>query len=97
LQDFDSRAKFDAGKARAAKAVGGRTAQTGTCAVADKGTTASNITTPYITKYRTVLCKHWLREEKCPYGADCSFAHGKTQLKKREALSVAPLTMADSP
>ncbi|RNF21695.1 uncharacterized protein Tco025E_03290 [Trypanosoma conorhini] len=35
-------------------------------------------------KFRTALCEFYLRQEKCPFGARCVFAHGEHELHTEE-------------
>ena len=30
--------------------------------------------------YKTKMCKHWDKNETCPYGLKCEFAHGNKEL-----------------
>jgi len=47
--------------------------------------TGQRITTPYPGKYKTVMCRFYQRQEECPFGVECNYAHGKGQLKPRES------------
>ena len=42
------------------------------------------MTTPYPGKFKSSLCRNWLATGNCKYGIECNFAHGKTELNKRE-------------
>ncbi|EAN90997.1 putative zinc finger (CCCH type) protein [Trypanosoma cruzi] len=35
-------------------------------------------------KYRTALCEFYLRQEECPFGTRCAFAHGEHELQTEE-------------
>lgn len=35
-------------------------------------------------KYRTALCEFYLRQEACPFGTRCAFAHGEHELRTEE-------------
>ena len=28
-------------------------------------------------KYKTILCKNWIKDKRCPFGIKCVFAHGE--------------------
>ncbi|ORC88059.1 uncharacterized protein TM35_000181160 [Trypanosoma theileri] len=35
-------------------------------------------------KFRTALCEFYLRQEECPFGTRCAFAHGEHELQTEE-------------
>ena len=41
------------------------------------------LTTPYPHKYKTVLCKYWVKSQSCPFGLECNYAHGQKQLNDK--------------
>lgn len=47
--------------------------------------TGQRITTPYPGKYKTVMCRAWQQGLQCPFSIDCNYAHGKQELKPRDA------------
>ena len=51
--------------------------------------TGLRITTPYPGKYKTVMCRFFNRGETCPFGIECNYAHGKSQLKQRDSMAAA--------
>lgn len=36
------------------------------------------------TLLKTELCRYWSYNQKCPYGKQCSFAHGPSELRERD-------------
>ena len=54
-----------------------------------KPVTAKKLTTPYPHKYKTVLCKFWVKGQKCPFGNECNYAHGHQQLADKNCEDVA--------
>ncbi|CAD8139705.1 unnamed protein product [Paramecium pentaurelia] len=38
---------------------------------------------PYIVKVKTEICKYWSIEGYCPYGIQCTFAHGKYEMRQK--------------
>ena len=70
----------------------GNGAQADPAATNEKGT---RITTPYPGKFKTVMCRFWSQGKHCPFGLECNFAHGKSQLKPRDTVpQSAPLSAA---
>ena len=39
-------------------------------------------------KYKTQLCKHYIENEKCPLEKFCQFAHGNTELRQPNDVSI---------
>lgn len=33
--------------------------------------------------YKTEMCKNWIQTGECEFGAECAYAHGKDELKKK--------------
>lgn len=48
-----------------------------------KAASAKKLTTPYPHKYKTVMCRFWTKGQKCPFGAECNYAHGSNQLNEK--------------
>jgi hypothetical protein len=46
---------------------------------------AKKLTTPYPHKYKTVLCRFWVKGQKCPFAEECNYAHGENQLVDHSA------------
>ena len=35
------------------------------------------------------MCRFFNRGETCPFGIECNYAHGKSQLKQRDSMAAA--------
>eukprot|EP01012_Entosiphon_sulcatum_P047859 TRINITY_DN65471_c0_g1_i1.p1 TRINITY_DN65471_c0_g1~~TRINITY_DN65471_c0_g1_i1.p1 ORF type:complete len:130 (+),score=10.96 TRINITY_DN65471_c0_g1_i1:39-392(+) len=46
------------------------------------------------TRYKSVLCRNWIEQNDCPYGARCVYAHGSAELRTVQHNVLALATLA---